>query len=63
MTHDLQNVPPASSYLFTMLRERVMGLGSSVILENRDSLGGANTNGVKERKPTLAGLISLTHDI
>lgn len=46
-----------------MLRERVMGLGSSVILENRDSLSGANTNGVKERKPTPAGLFSLTHDI
>lgn len=63
VTHDLQNVPPASSYLFTLLRERVMGLGSSVISENRDSLNGANTNGVKERKPTPAGLLPLPHAI
>lgn len=62
MTHDLQIVPPTSSYLFTMLLEWVMGLRSSVILENMDSLNGANTDGVIERKSTPAGLFSLAHD-
>lgn len=54
--------PPPVTTLQCSVR-RVMGLGSSVILENRDSLNGANTNGVKGRKPTPAGLFLLTPDV